>query len=103
MPKYNGWTNYETWKANLEIFDNEEPEAYDDEILECYNGKKWDKNKLESVIENYADYLESLCEDALYDSRQNAIITSLIRDFINEVNFIEIAENIIDDYKETLI
>jgi len=20
--KYNGWTNYETWRVNLEIFDN---------------------------------------------------------------------------------
>ena len=24
--KYNGWTNYETWRVNLEIFDGYEPE-----------------------------------------------------------------------------
>ena len=103
MAKYNGWTNYETWKANLELFPNEEPDGYDDEILECYDGKKWDKDELESVAENYAEYLETLCEDLLYDSKQDAFISSLISDFLNEVNFQEIAENIIDDYKESLI
>ena len=42
--KYNGWTNYATWRINLEMFDSFEPEyamEADDykfmaiEILEC--------------------------------------------------------------------
>jgi hypothetical protein len=103
MAKYNGWTNYETWKANLELLDGQEPEGYDDEILECYDGKKWNKDELESVAENYAKYLESLCEEILDIESYDPFVESLINLFLGEVNFREIAENIIDDYKETLI
>jgi hypothetical protein len=28
--KYNGWTNYETWRVNLEIFDGISGEDFDD-------------------------------------------------------------------------
>ena len=37
MSKYNGWTNYETWRVNLEIFD-----GFDREIcgLDLTNGKR---------------------------------------------------------------
>ena len=36
MEKYNGWTNYATWRVNLEIFDGMEFDHYptDDELQE---------------------------------------------------------------------
>ena len=103
MAKFNGWTNWETWKTNLELLDGQEPDQFDDEILECYKNGKWDNEELESVEESYADYLVSLCEEILYEDINNTFVKSLIDAYLLEVNFQEIAENIIDDYKETLI
>lgn len=102
MPKYNGWTSYETWKANLEFFDGENPSWLDDEILECYEDGKWNKDALETVINNYADSLEELLDEVL-EEIPNGIVRSVFSDFMGEINYNEIAENIIDDYKETLI
>lgn len=103
MAKYNGWTNWETWKTNLELLDGEEPDNLDSEITACWNGKKWDKEELESVAEMYADYLKQIVEMYLETEKQNNFIESIMNNFIEEVNFLEIAESIIDDYKESLI
>lgn len=103
MAKYNGWTNWETWKTNLELLDGEEPTNFDDEILDCYEDGKWDKEALESVSERYAEYLEDIVDNYLELENQNNFIESVVNAFLEEVNFQEIAENIIDDYKETLI
>lgn len=103
MAKYNGWTNWETWKTNLELLDGEEPDNFDGEITDCYENGKWDKEGLESVAEMYAEYLKEVVENYLKPEKQNNFTESLINIFIEEVNFQEIAENIIDDYKESLI
>jgi len=102
MAKYNGWTNYETWKANLEIFDGWQPNELDDEILECYKKGKWNKDDLEAVAEEYADILEESLNE-MYSDIQDPFLESLFNNFMSEVNFNEIAENIIDDYKDSLI
>jgi hypothetical protein len=102
MAKYNGWTNYETWKANLELFSNWTPTDFDDEILECWNGKKWDKDDLETVADQLANNLEETVED-LYSDIEDPFLESLFNNFVSEVNFNEIAENMIDDYKDSLI
>jgi len=102
MAKYNGWTNYETWKANLEYFDGEEPSWLNDEILECYEDGKWNKDALEDVISTYADSLEYIFND-IYEDIDNTFVQSVFNAYMSEVNYNEIAENIIDDYKETLI
>lgn len=66
---YNGWTNYATWRVNLEMFD-----GFDDESMEA------DDYKL-VAIEN----MESSCD-----------ISSLAFDyamaFLDEVNWHEIAQ-----------
>ena len=73
--KYNGWTNYETWRIALEVFDGYEPE---------------DTN-LESLEEN----LRSIAEEVILSSvEQNTVAHGLLVSFLSEVNFREIAENL---------
>jgi hypothetical protein len=102
MAKYNGWTNWETWKANLELFDDVVPQDLDEEILECYNKGKWSKDDLMAVSDAFAEILERGAVD-MYNEIEDPFLASLFDSFIAEVNFEEIAENKIDDYKESLI
>ena len=70
--KYNGWTNYATWRVNLEMFDG------DYEILEGYN----------------AETLKSIVEEMLEHDNDNTITLSYALAFINDVNWYEIAQHI---------
>ena len=81
---YNGWTNYSTWRVNLEIFDGQDPEGFDfDQGAYCL-GK------------DLREYAEQLIEDTS--------IEGLARDyalaFLREVNWTEIAKHMIDAYSE---
>jgi hypothetical protein len=81
---YNGWTNYETWKANLEIFDGYEPE-------------KGQYNDIHSLVEA----LKEMADDVLtnYGMLEDCIALSWARSMMSEVNFYEIAEHMADDYE----
>ena len=73
--KYNGWTNYATWRINLEILGDiefEKPVTIDElkEIVEESVFTNFDTCKTPRLIEDYA------------------------RAFISEVNFYEIERNI---------
>lgn len=102
MAKYNGWTSWETWKTNLELFQDEQPEDLADEILECWDGKKWNKSDLMTVSAGYAEFLQQIVEDYFKIERIDSFTRSILNNFIQEVNFEEIAVNIIDDYKDSL-
>lgn len=73
---YNGWTNYATWRVQLEIFDGMEIDQ-------------------EMTHEDVKDYAEQIIEDTS--------TPGLARDyalaFLSEVNWGEIADNL-NDYNE---
>ena len=75
MSQYNGWTNYATWRVNLEILG-------DIELNEHVS----------------ADYLKEITEDCVFSNYEMQSGSHLIEDyaraFINEVNYYEIAEHI---------
>jgi hypothetical protein len=75
MSQYNGWTNYATWRVNLEILG----------YIEF--------NEHVSV-----DYLKEITEDCVFSNYEMQSGSHLIEDyaraFINEVNYYEIAEHI---------
>jgi hypothetical protein len=75
---YNGWTNYATWRVNLEMVDGVEWDEYND-------GEPITKDLLESYVE---EGLENYPELAI--SYANA--------FLNDVNYYEIAKHINEDY-----
>ena len=78
--RHNGWTNYATWRVNLEIID-----GYD--WYEC-----------EHVD---ADYVKELVEDAVFgdgpELKKDLLKDSYANAFLSEVNYHEIAEHIINE------
>ena len=73
MEKCNGWTNYATWRINLEILSDVE---FDEQVS--------------------ADYLEDLVEDCVFTNAvvKDCLAADYARAFIARVNFHEIAESI---------
>ena len=72
---YNGWTNYATWRVNLEILGDIE---FDEHIS--------------------ADYLKEIVEDCVFSNyeMQNGshLVEDYARAFISNVNYYEIAKHI---------
>jgi hypothetical protein len=89
---YNGWTNYATWRVNLEIFDNTSLEDFDgiddkvDAELVCAY------TLAEALKERAEYYIECTSEEGL--ARDYALA------FLSDVNWHEIAEHMIEDAKE---
>ena len=69
MEKCNGWTNYATWRVNLEILSDME---FEDQVS--------------------ADYLEDLVEELVFIDVKDCLAADYARAFIAQVNFYEIAE-----------
>ena len=87
--KYNGWTNYATWRVNLEMFDGfDVQDAYPVEVAEN------DAYGLSLQLKNYVDNL--VC-DPFADSRLFAV--DYARAFLQDVNFYEIATHLLNDIK----
>lgn len=82
--KYNGWTNYETWRVKLEMFDDVSDENY-----KGYT----EANELAEVLEQTADDIIT----SFGDIDEQSIAVSYARAFLQEVNFYEIAESIINE------
>jgi len=77
--RHNGWTNYATWRVNLEIID-----GYD-----WYEHEHVD-----------ADYVKELVEDAVFGTligNGNGLVEDYANAFLSEVNYHEIAENLINE------
>jgi len=88
---YNGWSNYATWRINLEIFDGMEldldPSPYDK--LEAYTLK----DELQRIAE------EIIFEGMGYDERRPSnLMEDYARAFLQDVNYYEIADHLIKDY-----
>lgn len=79
--KYNGWTNYATWRVHLEIFDNYELEE-ELKIMEPYDLAFQLEEVVESLLLNQAD--------------ENSLVYNYAMAFINDVNFQEIAEAVLE-------
>jgi hypothetical protein len=82
MSEYNGWTNYATWRVNLELFDGADHAS--DTDMDAYDlGQTLREMAMELMTENASglalDYAEA---------------------FLSEVNWYEIAEHMIKDWRE---
>ena len=78
--KHNGWTNYATWRVNLEIID----------------GYDWHEEYAPD-----ADYVRELVEYAVFGNgpelKKDLLKNSFANAFLSEVNYYEIAENLINE------
>ena len=86
---YNGWTNYATWRVNLEIFDGLDPTSY----FSAFDPED---------VSGLADSLKQYAEEVIFECSE--VPDGLARDyafaFLSEVNWYEIAEHLIADYAE---
>ena len=84
---YNGWTNYSTWRVNLEIFD-----ALGND-LKYMDWHKLDKYDLSQAIKEYAN--ELIEQDA-----KEGLALDYARAFLSDVNWWEIAKSMLEAYAE---
>ena len=78
---YNGWSNYATWRINLELFSDMEVTDYFDEL---------------PTTEMLEDYVENIVFD---HSGTMGLIEDYARAFLANVDYREILESIKDDYE----
>jgi len=79
---HNGWTNYATWRVNLEFFDGQSPEDIMGEHVPV------EYSVLEEQLENY-----------LEEQGQGLVLDYALA-FISDVNWYEIAQTLVEEYKE---
>ena len=87
---YNGWTNYATWRLNVEIFDSLGPEEFDlgrGEELKCV-----DIYEFADVLKERAEYY--ICEQSTGIAQGYALA------FLDDVNFSEIARHFVETYSQ---
>lgn len=83
---YNGWTNYATWRINLEVFDGMDGEGFD-LTQEAYD-----------LGHDLKDYAENLIYESGGGNGNIAVDYALA--FLLDVNWYEIAKHMIEDYAE---
>ena len=86
---YNGWTNYATWRVNLEIFD-----GWDSDHLDSLT--MGDTYQLHQQLKDYAEEIIGVSSS----SDNNTLAMSYALAFLSEVNWVEIATHMIEDYTE---
>ena len=90
--KYNGWTNYATWRVNLEIFDGIEIGEFDG-----VDDAEPDIGYISNQLQEYAE--ECIFSGHNANSPQYCnLIEDYARAFLQEVNWYEIAKHLVDDY-----
>jgi hypothetical protein len=82
MSEYNGWTNYATWRVRLEMFDG--GDFASDNDLDAYD--------LGQRLREMAE--ETLAEQA------SGLALDYAEAFLSDVNWREIAEHMIEAYRE---
>ena len=84
--RHNGWTNYATWRVNLEIFDGMGSRYFTSEVgaADTYTLSKRLKEFAENIIDDSGD----------------GLAVNYARAFLADVNWYEIAEHMVEDCKE---
>jgi hypothetical protein len=86
---YNGWTNYATWRINLEIFDGFDFTDYMGDVEE-----RNDAYYLGDALKDYAEEIVSI------DCESSSLALSYALAFMSDVNWVEIASSLIETYKD---
>ena len=81
--KYNGWTNYPTWRVNLEIFDGLE-------VKEFFDSKD----------ELTADCVEEWARDIIFSDVGHGLACNYADAFLADVNWYEIRDHLIEAWSD---
>jgi hypothetical protein len=83
---YNGWTNYATWRVNLEMFDGINPSDY------------WVMDS-DDIADTLPEALEEFVLNILEDEAEcTSMVLDYARCFLSDVNWQEISEHMVADY-----
>jgi hypothetical protein len=89
--KYNGWTNYETWRVNLEMLDGMTPEDFG---FQLYNT---DPDSIADMVNALKMNLEEYVWDIIGQDAKGFAL-DLAESFLSKVDWEEIAEHMVSDY-----
>ena len=90
---YNGCTNYETWLTNI-YFDNFTPIFQEDTEEGIF-----DEMDDDEILEQVVDYIQTYVDNYISESvpTTDNFIVDVIRSFVNEINYMDIAEHYVAD------
>jgi hypothetical protein len=101
--EYNGWTNYETWLVKLWM-DNEQSEyEYWQSLASEWVMEADENTDMMDVTYAFADSIKEYHMDRIEDKLDGKLvgfIADLLNASMNEVNWYEIAEHLLEDAKE---
>lgn len=92
---HNGWTNYATWRVNIEQIDDIDTDYWTD-FIEDNRSSKTQEYDLGMHIKDHVEEMISMQVTPL----RNNIAESYALSFLNDVNWREIASHVLDTYKE---
>ena len=81
---YNGWTNYATWRVNLEVFDGTSTSDLGFDGLPMY--------RLQEALKEYVE--EIVCP---FKKGENSLAETYALAFLSDVNWHEIAKHLRND------
>jgi hypothetical protein len=96
MSTYNGWTNYATWRINLEVFDG--MDCTDIPMLTRYSEP--DPHEVAEYLKEYVD--EILCSYSSGGPCGEGLTLSYARAFVSEVNWYEIAMHFVHTWNDIM-
>jgi hypothetical protein len=103
--KYNGWTNYATWRVGLEVINDMTLEdfgvsyTYPTDESRSYGGE-YDENDLDMVdASDLADAMKNYVEEHI-DETSDGLAKDYALAFLSDVNWYELAEHMIENEKE---
>ena len=79
---YNGWTNYATWRVNLEMID----------------GSDWPSQVDSTDVYTLSKRIQAWAEEYVYEDSQEGFVRDYALAFLNDVNWYEIADHLVMDY-----
>jgi hypothetical protein len=86
---YNGWSNYATWRINLEVFDGM--------TLEDMNTVEVDPYEVSQYLQDYAEEIIFL-DSHIGGKSPSSLMEDYARAFLQEVNWYEIAEHLVQEH-----
>jgi len=85
--RYNGWTNYATWRVRLEIFEGFDPSDYYSDL------DTDDTYSLSKCLQDYAEQVLFECATV------EGLAADYARAFLSDVNWYEIADAMLTEIK----
>ncbi len=86
---HNGWSNYATWRINLELWDdNSWIENIDEKFEDIYALRQYLKDTTEEMLEG--------------ETTDASLVLSYALAFLNDVNWHEIAEHIVENHSDII-